>query len=1264
MVRTTPLTSKDSADKHPAMLRTLTQPLPEGEGKTASNVSLLSIRRRRQISSLILLLSVICAPIRGIAQTKEQEKRGLGIQPGPTPTSQAVTPAAAGDKPELILQTGHTRSANAVAFSPDNRWLASGGKDNLIKIWDLSTGNVLRTLYGHSGNVNALAVSPDGKLLASGSGDINDKRDLGAFTLGGVVGGAEDNTVRIWSVQTGQQLQVLRGHELPIGAVAFSNDGRSLTSVAGDAVKVWDVSAGTELRSQKTQYGKSGMEKLNSMPSFSLFGGGDKQQKQEAQRLKNFKMSASKIAVSANGQIAAVGQPDKAVKVYDAQSGREVRELPFKATAEAENSSLAFSADARFVAFAKTSEMVSVEDAATGREVYSVNTGLSKTPQRVQFSTDGHFLFTATDNNAGPAMKLWDATTGQLIRELKTSGDAGVGVRVISFNRDGSLIATVGPGAKAIRIIESASGRESRTLQTGTPDAVDRAEQAAFIKTIDPKTMATLQKRDITTPEQIIEAVEAMGTISSEKLQAGSAVSFSSDGRFLISSRVLLKNLATELWDTAAGTLVRGNDDASLRDRGKPFFSPDGRFRAAPFYGMKEFYTTANAVNIFSDVYKDVYKQRIDLYDGKSDKRLRELDGGKAPDMGVVPAAGFSFDGRLIAMTGFEKKERSVIIYETESGNKVNSFPINDTEQSGAVTTLCLSADARLLAAGYGTKIDIFEVASGKTIRTLPHAGQIVSLSFSHDARFLVALGSNNDKYIWETSSGEKLATLVNLGGTLNSRGSDWLVVTPDGLFDGSPAAWKQILWQFGGNTFDVTPAETFFNEFYYPGLLAEVMAGKKPRAPKNISLLDRRQPELTLTTQNGQVGAGPVSERHLTVKIEVTEKPADKDHPAGSGARDVRLFRNGALVKAWRGDALKGQTAVSLEARIAIVAGENRLAAYAFNRDNVKSKDATLSLTGADSLKQPGTAYVLAIGVNSYSNRQYNLKYAVADAEAFGEEVRREQQQIANYHHIEVASLLDEQATKENILRALRRLAGIQEAWPADVPAALEKLKATQPDDAVFIYFAGHGTAQAQRFYLLPHDLGYTGERTGLDAAGLQTILDHSISDDELERAVEGIDADKLLMVIDACNSGQALEAEEQRRGPMNSKGLAQLAYEKGMYILTAAQSYQAAQETSQLGHGLLTYALVEEGLKQAAADSDPKDGEVGLREWFDYASRRVPNMQIEKMKQARDLGLTLSFLAGQERVPVQERRVTQTPRVFYRRESEGRQLIVARRR
>ena len=212
-------------------------------------------------------------------------------------------------------------------------------------------------------------------------------------------------------------------------------------------------------------------------------------------------------------------------------------------------------------------------------------------------------------------------------------------------------------------------------------------------------------------------------------------------------------------------------------------------------------------------------------------------------------------------------------------------------------------------------------------------------------------------------------------------------------------------------------------------------------------------------------------------------------------------------------------------------------------------------------------------------------------------------------------------------------------------------------------IYFAGHGTAQGQRFYLIPHDLGYEGERTKLDEQGLQTILTHSISDLELEQAVEDLDAGHLLLIIDACNSGQALEAEEKRRGPMNSKGLAQLAYEKGMYILTAAQSFQAAHEAAQLGHGLLTYALVEEGLKTAVADTEPKDGLLSAREWLDFATERVPQMQAEKMKQGRGVGVAIAFTEGEQRIPADpEKRSVQRPRVFYRRELETDPLVIAK--
>jgi uncharacterized caspase-like protein len=222
-----------------------------------------------------------------------------------------------------------------------------------------------------------------------------------------------------------------------------------------------------------------------------------------------------------------------------------------------------------------------------------------------------------------------------------------------------------------------------------------------------------------------------------------------------------------------------------------------------------------------------------------------------------------------------------------------------------------------------------------------------------------------------------------------------------------------------------------------------------------------------------------------------------------------------------------------------------------------------------------------------------------------------------------------------------------------------LNRIKPAEPEDAVVVYFAGHGTARKNRFYLIPYDLGYDGQRDSLNEAGLNTVLAHSISDRELEQAFEHIDANGLLMVLDACNSGQALESEEKRRGPMNSKGLAQLAYEKGIYILTAAQAYQAALEAVELGHGFLTYALVEDGLNKAKADSD-NDQRISIREWMDYAVQRVPEMQTAALLGPR--GLELAFVLGEEKVSDPAQRSVQRPRVFYRREVEPSPLVVGK--
>ncbi len=167
-----------------------------------------------------------------------------------------------------------------------------------------------------------------------------------------------------------------------------------------------------------------------------------------------------------------------------------------------------------------------------------------------------------------------------------------------------------------------------------------------------------------------------------------------------------------------------------------------------------------------------------------------------------------------------------------------------------------------------------------------------------------------------------------------------------------------------------------------------------------------------------------------------------------------------------------------------------------------------------------------------------------------------------------------------------------------------------------------------------------------------------------ELEAAFRGVDAKNLLLIIDACNSGQALETEENRQGPMNSKGLAQLAYEKGMYILTASQSAEEAYISKDLKQSYLTYALVEEGLKSAVADNKPADGQLLLREWFDYAGIRVPQLRQEIYDKEQAKGLSEVKVTKKEtpQLAAESSVKTQRPRIFYRRHIERQPLVVAR--
>ncbi|MHC4877820.1 MAG: WD40 repeat domain-containing protein [Planctomycetota bacterium] len=116
----------------------------------------------------------------------------------------------------------------SVTWNDRGDLLATGHQDGSVRLWDVDSGQELRRLDGHSGYVWSVSFSADGSRLASGSGD---------------------KSVRLWDVDSGQELRRLDGHSDYVRSVAFSADGSRLASGSDDkSVRLWDVDSGQELR--------------------------------------------------------------------------------------------------------------------------------------------------------------------------------------------------------------------------------------------------------------------------------------------------------------------------------------------------------------------------------------------------------------------------------------------------------------------------------------------------------------------------------------------------------------------------------------------------------------------------------------------------------------------------------------------------------------------------------------------------------------------------------------------------------------------------------------------------------------------------------------------------------------------------------------------------------------------------------------------------------------------------------------------------------
>jgi WD40 repeat protein len=364
-------------------------------------------------------------------------------------------------------------TADRVAFSPDGRYLASGGLERLVHLWTAATGDAVAAFRGHTGAVNDLTFSPDGRRLASASSDWTVKVwDVAAVPEAVVIPGAtrsifseyscnvafgpdsgqvasvfggEPSTGRsnvdrpteiaVWDALTGQRLLGFPGPPKSVFGVAYSPDGKRLATAGSDRlVKVWDLAAGKELRSLEGHrdvvtcvvYSPDGRWLASAGGPFQgpgelfLWDGLTGQQRH---RLHGLPTTVLCLAFSPDSRLLASGARDGGVTLWDPATGEAVRTIKGHARPVR---GLAFRPDGRRLASvsgmtmsvassAREAGQVMVLDVATGEPVRTL-TGHTDGVFGVAYSPDGKRLATGSDDGT---IKLWDPATGQEVLTLR-----------------------------------------------------------------------------------------------------------------------------------------------------------------------------------------------------------------------------------------------------------------------------------------------------------------------------------------------------------------------------------------------------------------------------------------------------------------------------------------------------------------------------------------------------------------------------------------------------------------------------------------------------------------------------------------------------------------------------------------------------------------------------------------------------------------------------------------------------------------------------
>ena len=249
---------------------------------------------------------------------------------------------------------GHTDQVTSVAISPDGQTLVSGSEDHTIKIWQMSTGTLVRTL-GHSQGVTSVAISPDGQKLFSGS---------------------RDRTIKIWQLSTGTLTRILRSNSGPVASVAISPDGQTLVSGGGNTIEIWQLSTGTLVRT-----------------------------------LTGHSRWIRSVAISPDGQTLVSGSLDNTIKIWNLANGSLRRTIPNHSK---HVFSVAINPNDKTLVSSSLDNTIKIWNLANG-SLKSTIPERSNYAYSVTISSNGQIL---VSGSADKTVKIWQMSSGQLLRTL------------------------------------------------------------------------------------------------------------------------------------------------------------------------------------------------------------------------------------------------------------------------------------------------------------------------------------------------------------------------------------------------------------------------------------------------------------------------------------------------------------------------------------------------------------------------------------------------------------------------------------------------------------------------------------------------------------------------------------------------------------------------------------------------------------------------------------------------------------------------------